>query len=231
MSKIALREKVIKLRLQGYTYGQIKRSLGVSKSTLSDWLRNLPLNEQQLELLSKNRERSRDLAREKYIATRKNQRLARLKQVLNQQNDFLLPLSEKELFLCGLFLYWGEGEKRHGIVSISNTDPRVIKFALYWMTESLNIPKVKIRVNLHLYKDMSIDESTNFWSDILDIPTTQFNKPYIKKTNREGLTYKSFGHGTCKLYAGSVTLSEKIAMSIKAISDKYGAKNEIFWYN
>lgn len=231
MSKIALREEVIKLRLQGYTYGQIKRTLGVSKSTLSDWLRNLSLNEKQLELLSKNRERSRDLGREKYIATRKNQRLSRLKQVLNQQNNSLLPLSEKELFLCGLFLYWGEGEKRHGIVSISNTDPRVVKFALYWMTNSLKISKGKIRINLHLYKDMSIDESTNFWSDILDIPTTQFNKPYIKKTNREGLTYKSFGHGTCKLYAGSVTLSEKIAMSIKAISDKYGAKNEIFWYN
>ncbi len=231
MSKILLREEAIKLRIKGYTYGQIKRELNLAKSTLSDWLRNLPLNKEQLELLSKNRERSRDLAREKYIATRKNQKLVRLKQILNQQNNFLLPLSKKELFLCGLFLYWGEGEKRHGIISISNTDPRVIKFALYWMITSLKISKNKIRINLHLYKDMSIDESIYFWSSILDIPKTQFNKPYIKKTNREGLTYKSFGHGTCKLYAGSVALSEKIAMSIKSISDRYGAKNDLFWYN
>ncbi|MDO8573574.1 MAG: helix-turn-helix domain-containing protein [Candidatus Daviesbacteria bacterium] len=231
MSKILLREQAIKLRIQGYTYGQIKRELDLAKSTLSEWLRKLPLNREQLELLSKNRERSKDLAIEKYIATRKKQRLVRLEQVLNQQNDSLLPMSEKELFLCGLFLYWGEGEKRHGIISISNTDPRVIKFALYWMTNSLKILREKIRINLHLYKDMSIDESTNFWSNILDIPKIQFNKPYIKKTNREGLTYKSFGHGTCKLYAGSVLLSEKIAMSIKAISDKYGAKSELFWYN
>lgn len=231
MSKILLREQAIKLRIQGYTYGQIKRELDLAKSTLSDWLRNLPLNKEQVELLSKNRERSRDLAREKYIQTRKNQRLARLKQVLNQQSNFLLPLSEKELFLVGVFLYWGEGEKRHGIISISNTDPKVIKFALYWMTNSLKIPKDKIRINLHLYKDMSIDESTNFWSDILGISKTQFNKPYIKKTNREGLTYKSFGQGTCKLYAGSVTLSEKIAMSIKTISDYYGVKSNLFWYN
>lgn len=231
MSKILLREQAIKLRIKGYTYGQIKRELDLAKSTLSGWLRNLPLNKEQLELLSKNRERSRDLAREKYITTRKNQRLARLKQVLKQQNNSLLPLSEKELFLCGLFLYWGEGEKRHGVISISNTDPKVIKFALYWMTYSLKIPKDKIRINLHLYKDMNRDESTIFWSNTLNVSTTQFNKPYIKKTNREGLTYKSFGHGTCKLYAGSVLLSEKIAMSIKAISDKYGAKSELFWYN
>lgn len=231
MAKTALRAEVIKLRLQGYTFGQIKRELGVAKSTLSGWLRNLPLNERQLELLAENRERAKDLAVERYIETRRRQKLARLKLVFNKQCDELLPLSEKELFLCGLFLYWGEGEKRHGIISISNTDPRVIKFALYWMTNSLKILREKIRINLHLYKDMSIDEATNFWSNILDIPKVQFNKPYIKKTNREGLTYKSFGHGTCKLYAGSVLLSEKIAMSIKAISDQYGAKNNLFWYN
>lgn len=231
MAKILLREQAIKLRIQGYTYGQIKRELKLSKSTLSGWLRNLPLDEKQLELLVKNRERAKDLAIERYIETRKNQKLTRLKLVFDKQCEMLLPLSEKELFLCGLFLYWGEGDKMHGRISISNTDPKVVKFALYWMTDSLKIPREKIKINLHLYKDMSIGESINFWSNALDIPEKQFNKPYIKKTNREGLTYKSFGHGTCKLYAGSVLLSEKIAMSIKAISDQYGAKNDLFWYN
>ncbi len=88
-----------------------------------------------------------------------------------------------------------------------------------------------IKINLHLYKDMDIEESIDFWSKTLNIPPSQFRKPYIKKSNREGLTYKSFGYGTCRLYTCSVLLSEKIAMSIKAISDKYGAKSEIFWYN
>ena len=174
---------------------------------------------------------SRTAQRERFRETARNKRLNRLKQVLDKQLKELLPLSDKELFLAGVFLYWGEGAKKHGIISISNTDPRVVRFALYWMTESLNIPKVKIGVNLHLYKDMDIEETINFWSTILDIPKNQFRKPYIKKTNREGLTYKSFGYGTCRLYAGSVELSEKIAMSIKAISDFYGAKNELFWYN
>lgn len=78
---------------------------------------------------------------------------------------------------------------------------------------------------------MDIREAVKFWSKTLGIPENQFRKPYIKKTNREGTTYKSFGHGTCRLYAGSVSLSEKIAMTIKEISDRYGAKSEIFWYN
>ena len=84
---------------------------------------------------------------------------------------------------------------------------------------------------MHLYKDMNVGDAIKFWSKTLIISKEQFYKPYIKKTNREGLTYKNFGHGTCRLVSGSTYLSEKIAMSIKSISDKYGAKSEIFWYN
>jgi hypothetical protein len=231
MSKIVLREKAVSLRLEGQTYRQIREELGVSKSTLSLWLQKLPLTELQIEVLSKNKERSKELSREKFRNTCLQKRITRLRGVYEEQSRELLLLSEKELFLSGLFLYWGEGEKRHGIVSISNTDPRVVKFALIWMTKSLKISGKKIKIQLQLYKDMNVQESIVFWSKSLNIPANQFYKPYIKKTNREGLTYKTFGYGTCKIVYCSVELSEKIAMSIKAISDNYGAKTEAFWYN
>ncbi len=231
MAKVLLREQAIQLRLQGKTYGQIKRELGVQKSTLSGWLQKLPLTDDQQKTLVQNRESAWDLGREKYRATRQKQRLERLQKVFSEQEKELLPLTKRELFLAGLFLYWGEGEKTHGVITISNTDPRIITFAMYWMTKCLEIPKEKIKVQLHLYKDMHQQEAINFWANKLKISKEQFRKPYIKKSNREGLTYKSFGHGTCKLYFGSVLLSERVAMSIKAISDYYGAKSDIFWYN
>lgn len=231
MAKILLREQAIQLRLQGSTYGQIRRTLGVAKSTLSGWLKNLSLSEEQLFLLSKNKNLSKDLAIEKYRATRTNQRLDRIKKVLAKQEKILLPLSKRELFFAGLFLYWGEGSKHRGRITISNTDPKVVKFALFWMIKILEIPISKIKAGLHLYKDMNVEDAINYWSITLRLPKEQFSKPYIKNSNREGLTYKSFGHGTCNLHHGSVLLSDKIAMSIKAISDKYGAKSELFWYN
>lgn len=231
MSKTLLREQAIKLRLKGYTYGQIRRSLGVSKSTLSDWLRNLPLTSKQQKLLEKNKLLSKELGREKFIKTFKDKQLSRIKTVLGQQVKELLPLTKKELFLAGVFLYWGEGEKRHGRFSISNTDPRIIKFALFWMTEILEVPKEYIKVRLHVYHDMNTEKVINFWSEHLNLSINQFRGPYVKKSKREGLTYKSFGYGTCQIYTHRVALSEKIAMSIKAISDYYGARDEIFWYN
>lgn len=231
MSKILLREQAVKLRIQGNTYGQIRRTLGVSKGTLSSWLRNLYLSSEQILLLNRNKSLAKDLAIEKYRITRTNQRLDRIKKVLKEQEKTLLPLSKRELFFAGLFLYWGEGGKLRGRITISNTDPKLVKFALFWMTEILDIPLDKIRARLHLYKDMNSEEATDFWSECLSLPRVQFGKPYIKKSNREGLTYKSFGHGTCNLHYGSVALSDKIAMSIKSISDKYGVKSDLFWYN
>lgn len=231
MAHVRLREEVIKLRLDGYTYAQIKRILDVPKATLSDWLRNLPLSKEQFELLSKNRELNRELGREKFRENAKNKRLVRLKEILKKQSEEILPLSDRELFIAGLFLYWGEGSKRRGRVCISNTDPRVIIFALYWMVSILKVPREKIRILLHLYNDMDINEETSFWSKTLNIPEDQFSSPYIKKTTREGLSYKSFGHGTCNLNYFDMDWSEKIAMSIKAIAGFYGAESELFWYN
>lgn len=231
MANIRLREEVIKLRLKGYTYGQIKRELNVPKATLSDWLRNLYLTEDQLNSLAINRRKSRDIAVERFREAFRSKRLKVLQETLDRQSKKLLPLTEKELLIAGFFLYWGEGDKKRGRISISNTDPKVVKFALYWMVNILKIPIEKIKVNLHVYKDMDANEVIKFWSDKLNIPKEQFAKPYVKKTNRAGLSYKSFGYGTCRLYAGNTILSEKIAMSIKAISEYYGEKSELFWYN
>lgn len=231
MAKTALRREAIKLRLQGYTYGQIRGELNLAKSTLSDWLKNLPLSEEQLNLLLKNRNNSRDVRVERFRQTAKNKRLLRLTNIFNEQKKELLPLSKRELLIAGLLLYWGEGNKQRGRVAISNTDPKVIQFALYWLDKAFEIPKSKMRILLHLYSDMNIEEETCFWSQILRIPTEQFNKPYIKKTTRQGLTYKSFGHGTCNLICLNSALAEKIAMSIKALAEHCGAKSEMFWYN
>lgn len=231
MAHKVLRAEAIKLRLQGYTYGQIKRELNLAKSTLSDWLKNLPLSEEQLFLLLKNRNNSRDVRIERFQQTARNKRLLRLTNIFNEQKKELLPLSERELLVAGLFLYWGEGNKQRGRVAISNTDPKVIQFALYWMDNALKIPKSKMRILLHLYSDMNIEKETNFWSKIIGVPVEQFSKPYIKKTTRQGLSYKSFGHGTCNLICCDSALAEKIAMSIKAIAEYCGAKSEIFWYN
>lgn len=220
MSRNLDRQKALELRLQGKSYSQIKEVLKLSKSTLSLWLKNYPLSKDQIDSLrGKNPKRI-----EKFRETMRLKHESRLKTTYNKKLKTILPLTNKELLIAGLFLYWGEGSKTTGNVSINNTDPDVLKFTLFWFCNILKIPKDKIRVYLHLYKDMDQAGEIKFWSDNLKIPTSQFSKPYIKSSNRENLTHKGFGHGTCGLAIHKIHIKEDIMMSIKAISDYYSSK-------
>lgn len=218
--KPILRERLraIKLRQRGKSYSQIKQELQVSKGSLSLWLRRYPLSKKQLkELLWDNEVRI-----EKFRNTMRAKRERRLKEIFLKEKERLLPLTEKELLIAGLFLYWGEGGKTSpATVSISNTNPEIIKFFVYWLINILEVPKGKMGVRLHLYRDMNSQLEVEFWSKELGLTIDQFKKPYIKKTTLRGLTYKTFGHGTCNLMVGGRDLIERILMGIKAVADEY----------
>lgn len=210
--------KAIELRKEGRSYSQIKKELQVSKSSLSLWLRNYPLTEERLrELRDFNEKRI-----EKFRNTMWAKKEERLKQVYETERKHLLPLTEKELLIAGLFLYWGEGAKTGAAtVSLSNTNPKVVKFFLYWLTKILKIPKRKITARLHIYSDMDLQKTLRFWSKELNLPLSQFKRPYVKKSTLNGLTYRGYGHGTCNLFVYGRSLIEKVLMGIEAIADEY----------
>lgn len=223
MSKALLQKhlEAIEMRKQGLSYSQIKRELRVSKSSLSLWLRRYPLSKERIREL-------RDFSEQRIERFRNTMRLKkekRLKEVYLNEKKYLFPLSKKELYLAGLLLYWGEGAKTKPFsASLSNTNPEIIKFFLFWLTDILKIHKEKICVKMHLYEDMDQGSILNYWSNLLEIPINQFKKPYIKKTTLRGLTYKTFGKGTCNLIVNNRDITEKIFMGIKAISDGYISK-------
>lgn len=225
MAQIEKRRKAIELRTQGKTYTQIREVLDIPKSTLSGWLSQYPLSEEQLKLIKKNSLQNKEVAIEKCRQTKRNKRENRLHLVYQNEKAKLLPLSAKELYVTGLSLYWGEGFKDlKGAISLSNTDPKVIKFYLYWLIYGLGIPVNKIKVLVHLYDDMKVEKSLEYWSKKLNIPRSQFSQPYIKKSKRAQIDQKGFGHGTCNIVACDVRLKEKIIKGIETIADFYSQK-------
>ncbi len=218
MARVLDRRRAIQLRQLGRSYSQIKKVLNVSKSTLSLWLREYPLSKTQLRML-------RDFSEvriEKYRKTMQKKLENRLWNYYEEQKGKWLPLSEKELFIAGLFLYWGEGAKTNrNQIYINNTDPQVMKFALNWMVKCCNIPKHKIRVTLHLYSDMNIEQELKYWRRELCLPGQSFLKPYVKQSKRSRIDHKGFGHGTCGIGYFKTEIKERILMAIKAIADHY----------
>lgn len=223
MARLKDRETALRLRKNGLSYSQIKQVLNVSKGTLSVWLREYPLSRQQInELRAWNEKRI-----EKFRETMQRKRRERLLRVYTLQKNELLPLTKKNIYIAGLFLYLGEGLKATTAeVSISNTNPEVIKFFIYWLTKICSIPKKSLRARLHLYSDMNPEREISYWINILGLSKEHFRKPYIKKNSKDRINYRgSFGHGTCNLIVGSVELFEKTMMGIKVINDYVGMRS------
>ncbi|MBI2035200.1 MAG: helix-turn-helix domain-containing protein [Candidatus Liptonbacteria bacterium] len=222
MAKFKEKALALKLRREGMSYSQIKSMLKISKSTLSYWLRDYPLSKDRIRELRD----CNEVRIERYRETRRKTKEELLKKIYNEEKEKILPLAERDLFIAGLFLYWGEGSKtQDGQISVSNTDPVVIKMTLRWFQKVLLVPKEKIYIKLHLYQDMDISKESLFWSRLLQIPLSQFKNPYIKKSNREGITYKvGYGHGTCNLTVGNANLNKKVMMGLKVIRDYFNMR-------
>jgi len=218
MARFKDHEMAIALRQKGMSYSQIKKDLGIPKSTLSGWLKNYPLSPERIKELQHG-----EKTIEKYRETMRKKKEKRLQEFFIEQKELIFPMSERELYLAGLFLYWGEGSKQHSSsLIISNTDPAVINFFSFWLTKALKVPKEKKKIQLQLYSDMDINKEIDYWSKILNIPKQQFVRPYIKESSSTRINHKGgFGHGTCGLRIGDARLTERTIMSIDAIAEKY----------
>ena len=210
------KQKAIAMRQEGMSYSQIKEKLNINKSTLSGWLCDMPLSEKRIKELRDNN----PIRIERYRNTMRAKKDARLDEVYKKVSKDIGNFSKRDLFLAGLFLYWGEGTKKSNCsVVLTNTNPAMIKFFIKWL-ELFNIRRKDLKIKLHLYSDMNIKQSLDFWSKELKIPLSQFRKPYIKKTSLKSITYKSgFGKGTCCVMFDNRDLWEYITMGLKYISE------------
>ncbi len=220
MAKFREKQLAFELRKEGKSYSQIRKTLKVSKSTLSYWLRKHPLPEQQIRLLRDWNETRIEHFRQTMLK-KKNKRL---EQIYQKQKKKIFPLTKRDLFIAGLFLYWGEGSKtRTAELQIANTDPAALNFFIYWVTKFLEQEKTKLKVHLHLYSDMDTEKELEFWSHTLNIPKTQFLKPYIKKSLLKTINRGTYGHGTCTVKIGNARVSEGVLMGLKSIRDRFGS--------
>lgn len=211
MKKIE-KQKAINLRLKGKSYSEIKKNLGVNKSTLSGWLKDYPLPEDKMrELRDNNPKRI-----ENFRNTMANKRRNRLEKVFLKVKKDISKINSRDLFIGGLFLYWGEGSKRdRGGISFTNTNPAMIKFFIKWL-ELMGYGRNLLKVNLHLYADMDSEKQINFWSKELHISKEKFRKPYIKEKKLSEIKYKNgFGQGTCSVILEKQEVNDYILSALR----------------
>ncbi len=212
------KEKIqaIKLRLEGKSYSEIKEALKISKGTLSAWLQEYPLSSHRIKELRDNNPKRI----ENFRNTMLKKREARFDKSYEKILKKITPIAKRDLFISGFFLYWAEGTKTtKATVSLSNTDPAMLKFFIQWLA-LLGVEKQRLKIHLHLYSDMNIKKTVNFWSEQLKIPTSQFRKPYVKNSKEADIIRKGrFGYGTCNVIYENAPLYREVLMGIKYLQN------------
>ena len=183
-AKDELRRRAEALRLEGHSYGEMVNAIGVSRASCSLWLRNILLTDEQKRMLA-DRNAEAYVRRSKTMRARTDLSAAEIKASAASE---IGRLSQRELFIAGVVAYWAEGSKskpwtrQTPQVKFINSDPTMILLFLRWL-ESLGIGRDSIEARVSIHQSADVSRATQFWSEVVGIPTERFAKPGLKRHN------------------------------------------------
>lgn len=222
MSKPLKQQKALTLRLKGHSIGSIAETLSVSKSTVSNWCRDIALSEKQIALIA---ERSHHQATASLLRASEKQRQRRQSNIKHAtylgQHD-VGHISKRDVHMIGLGLYWGEGYKKGSQeLGFTNSDPAMIVFYINWLHATYSIPKADLilRVSINDQHASRVARVLKYWSTITQIPITQFTKiSLIKNTSKRIYQNLDTHFGTLRVKVRRGThLRRRILASIDAL--------------
>jgi hypothetical protein len=228
LSKIKEKEKAINLRRQGFSYSEILKEVFVAKSSLSLWLQSVGLSKKQKQRLTE----KKLAAMKRGWESRHRKRVLITQEIKSKAKNEINSLTEKELWLIGIALYWGEGHKekdyRPGTgVQFSNSDPRMIELFLKWLLGIVKIPKEKIYFEIYIHESHknNINKVIDYWLNHTSFSRDNFRHIYFKKNkiNTKRKNIGKFYYGLLRIRVGeSSELNRKIQGWIDGICKNCG---------
>jgi hypothetical protein len=200
-------------REQGLSYKEISALTGVNKSTLSGWLRNIPLSAHQEQRLQEHlyNNRATFAARAMPINRQRYQHARQQACQIGADTAATLPKLKCVDELALAMLYLGEGAKRNGTVQIANTDPAILKFVLWALTQlyQINEARLSLRVNLIEAARPVEEQMLQWWCRELGYPRTAFRKTQFDRRSRATTMTEEY-HGVCTISYGDTYLQQRI---------------------
>ncbi|MEI6191153.1 MAG: hypothetical protein WCP24_02150 [bacterium] len=206
-----LKDKAIALRKDGKSIRDIEGKLGIPRSTLSGWLKDIKLSKNQKKILDKNWRIALGLSREKAVAWHNKEKAKRLGFAKLEATNLLkcINVSDKKILELALsMLYLGEGAKTEK-TSLGNSDSEILLFFAACMEKLYGLSRKNVRCDLHLRADQNIEEIKIYWSKKLRIPLANFKSASIDKRTIGRKTYPYY-KGVCILNYANVAIQRKL---------------------
>ena len=165
--KVVEREEARLLRAEGWTMPDIALKLGVSRSSVSLWTRDVPFTAGP-----------RRFVRPRQPNALERRKAGEIAEMLEEGRQRIGQLSDRDLLVAGTALYAGEGAKTDRQVLFANSDPRMIVGFMTWLRRCIGVEQSRLRVRLYLHEGLDLATATQYWSDLTGIPIHQFEAPY-----------------------------------------------------
>ena len=215
------------MRKQGKSYNEIRASLKIPKATLSDWFSKVNW--------------SNDIAK-KLAAIVQKQHTVRLIELDKIRGMHLKRIYEEareearmefnelkynHLFIAGLMLYWGEGDKLTKYsTAITNTDPDLIRLYVFFLKNACGIPNEKIKAHVLVYSDLNEEDCRKYWACKSHIDISRFTKSTTILGRHKTRRIK---HGVCIVGISSTYFKVKVLEWLKLIPKEL--MNEAYYAN
>jgi hypothetical protein len=186
------------LRREGRSLREIAEVVGAARSTVSLWVRDIPLSEAQQAALDDanpvvNHRRSGQLAwsrmnsEARSAAQEDGRRRARERSLLHQ---------------AGCMLYWADGSKHRNHVTFTNSDVDMVRFFLRFLCECYGIDDAQV---IHAW-----------WLEHLALPASSLRAPAINRTSTASKRVRRpLIHGTARLAVHSTFVVQSIYGAIQ----------------
>jgi hypothetical protein len=193
------------LRAESWTLVEIAAELGVAKSSVSLWVRDIEFEPKP---------RQRPIFRNPSSLHLK--KLAEIEAADAWARTYVASLSEDGFFAAGIALYAGEGAKTDHSVKFANTDPAMVAFFCRWLRRYFVIDESRMRVSVYLHQGLDIDAAESHWSDVTGVPREQFHKPYRAKADASIRRTKHV-NGCCYVVYSCSTTHRRIMGLVRAL--------------
>lgn len=214
-------------REQGYSYNEISEQIGVSKSTLSHWLKHIFLTLEQEQRIQQRIEDNQTT----FVANARQTNKRRYREAREQafqkgmEIASLVPNDDAVHELALAMLYLGEGDKTGNRVQISNLDPDVLRYFLSAVESLYQIDRSEMSLRINLIEAARLLElqMIEWWTEQLDCSMQQFQKTQFDQRSKYTQMTGDY-HGVCSITYNDTYLYERLIGVYSAYLDQRSGK-------
>jgi len=227
--KVEEKREARRMRQDGMSIIDIANQLGVSKASVSVWVRDIKLTDDQLKALSlkctgKNSYEAR------MAGSRKMAEEARKKRAAWQEEGRKQARKRNPDHIAGCMLYWAEGHHMNNTntVEFVNSDPGMVTMFLRFLLKFFDVCKndVKFRIK-HFDEYMSMDDAEKYWMGVTGLPSSSKRRGTLnaRSIHSKGRRLNMITHGTCTL----ILCSTRILQHIFGATQEYSGSEHPEW--